>query len=157
MWLVSRANKIIESLLKCSYSYISAHLSPRFLVLSMQEIKCLGPIVNPLLTMPFYRPQFIVFSFQKNAKTNLAMQYQAILTSLVVYNAYINIDHLQVLRNISCPSMLLHAWGFLAFNVLTYPQKSYPHLSIFNCYPLCRCNEVFFEAISGIIVLSCCN
>ena len=56
--------------------------------------------------------------------------------SLVVYNAYINIDHLQVLRNISCPSILLHAWGFLAFNELTFLQKSYPHLSIFNCYRL---------------------
>ena len=85
------------------------------------------------------------------------MQYQAVLTSLVVYNVYINIDHLQVLRNICCQSMLLHAWGFLAFNELAYPQKSYPHLSIFNFYRLCRCNEVFFEAISGIIVLSSCN
>ena len=77
------------------------------------------------------------------------MQYQAILTSLVVYNAYINMDHLQVLRNISCQSMLLHAWDFLAFNEPTYPQKSYPHLSMFNCYRLCRCNEVFSKLFLG--------
>ena len=50
---------------------MSADLSPRFLVLSMQEIKCLGLIVNPLLTKFFLTTSVHRLLFPEERKNEL--------------------------------------------------------------------------------------